>query len=106
MSAIVIYSEYEAYRSKWRYLGEQARRNNEAVLRWLRENSLVIDAVIYAILLFWFASLASRCYWYWCPATEPPADKKRLRTELASVESAIKALKDHRTCIIDKLKRD
>jgi hypothetical protein len=106
MSAIVLYSEYEAYRSNWRYLGEQARRSNEAVMRWLRENSAVIDAVIYGILLAWLASVAFRCYRHWCPPAEPPADKKRLRTELAHVENAIKALKDHRTCIIEKLKRD
>jgi hypothetical protein len=114
MSELVRYSEYEAYRSNWRYLSEQSKRSHEAAMRWMRENSNLLDAVFGAVFLAYFAWWLLRCYRYCCPAAhvdvdvdaELPADKKRIRTQLVNVEHAIQALNDHRTCLMLKLKRD
>ena len=108
MSAIVRYSEYEAYKSNWRYMMEQHNLRYEAVQRWIQQNSVAIDWTIYSLLLLWLGSWLLRCYWSCCCAVkaEPPVDKKKLRDELTHVEHAIKALKDHKNCIIEKLKRD
>jgi len=106
-SAIVLYSEYEAYKSNWRYMMEQHNLRYEAAQRWIRENSIAIDMAIYTLLLLWLGSWLLRCYWSCCAMNAvPPVDKRKLRDELAHVEHAIKALKDHKNCIIEKLKRD
>ena len=106
MSAIVYYSEYEAYKSNWRYMMEQHNLRREAALRWMRENKTTIDLVFTIAFFLYVGWWLWRCYWYCCPAKEPPAHKEKLRNDLFHVENAIKALKDHRTCIIKKLKRD
>ena len=105
MSAIVRYSEYEAYMSNWRYMHEQSRLRHEAAMRWIRGNKATID-LVFTIAFFlyvgWCLSRCFRCF----SARDPPADKNKLRNDLLHVENAIKALKDHRICIIQKLKRD
>jgi hypothetical protein len=105
MSAIVRYSEYEAYKSNWRYMMEQHNLRREAAMMWIRGNKATID-LLFTIAFFlyvgWCLLRCSRCF----SARDPPADKNKLRNDLLHVENAIKALKDYRICIIQKLKRD
>jgi hypothetical protein len=103
MSDVVLYCEYEARMNTFRYMLVQNRLMNEAIMRWLREHKEVIDAAIGGIFLAWLLSLAIHYYSSYFPGQ---IDKKRIRSELVNVEHAIKALKDHRTCLIEKLKRD
>ena len=105
MLAIVHYSEYEAYKSNWRYMMEQHNLRRETALRWMRENKTTID-ILFTIAFFLYVGWClSRCYSY-CFPEQPPAGNKKLRNDLVHVENAIKALKDHRSCIINKLKPD
>jgi hypothetical protein len=108
--AIVRYSEYEARMSQWRYLLNYNKMCYEAFRQWVRDHQAVLDPLIGLILILWFLSLANRCYRSWCAAAaaapQPAEDKKQLRAQLAHVENAIKALKDHKNCIIEKLKCD
>lgn len=94
MSAIVPYSEYEAYKSNWRYLMERDGRT--------------IDIIFTSILFLYITWFLYGCYRSYCaaPAAETPMDKKRLRNELVNIEHAIAALNEHRTCLMLKLKRD
>lgn len=106
MSAIVRYSEYEAYKSKWRYMMEQDRLKHEAVLRWIHENRVAIDCV-FTIAFFLYVGWCLHSYYRrWCPAAEPSVDKQKIRAELVNVEHAIRALNEHRTCLMLKIKRD
>jgi hypothetical protein len=106
MSAIVLYSEYEAYKSNWRYMMEKDRLKHEAVLRWIRENSMAIDSIFAIVFFLYIGWCVHSCYRRWCAPTEPSVDDQKIRAELVNVEHAIRALNDHRTCLIQKIKRD
>jgi hypothetical protein len=110
MSAIVYYSEYEARLSNFRYMLAQHEQINEAVLHWIRENSLIIDATFSIIFLLYLGLQLLNCYRYCFPPVateaEPPVDKKQLRNELAKIDHVIQALKSHRSRLILKLKSD
>ena len=94
---LVRYSEHEAYRSGWRYWAEEGRRTNEATMRWILENRVMIDRVFTAAFFLYIGWWLLGCYRSRCPIAlteEAPTDKKRLRNELANVEHAMAALNE------------